>query len=557
MTHIDESFLTEHFHEALEKKHIQAYFQPIYRSLTGKIFCAESLARWIDPEKGMISPADFVPVLEKNGLICALDMEILRQACAAYRELSERGTPPCSFSVNLSRHDFRNEDLFGDIVAILKDFGVPHTAVKLEITESLMLEDTDVFRRVFQKFQDAGFSIWLDDFGSGYSSLNVLQNYSFDVLKFDMFFLRKLTARGRNLLASLINMAKTLGIHTLTEGIETKEQLDFLVASGCEAIQGYYYSKPLSRDDFFSLVGKQPGILETSDENVYWDEIGRYNFLSPNPLKEYEEVKKANAAADFSCFDSSTALVECSQSGFHYIYATEGYKAALRELGFSSVSGLEQALDSSRSIQYMMMRKLFLDAIQKGTVQVVEYAYKDVYYRISAQLLSRRNGMAMLALCLNTFDSEREAQTDRKLLDYSGAMFTTFDLVVVLYPERNMASRLYAANTLPVYDRESSIEGSVAKFCEAEVDPADQERYLRFMDFRTLAARTEGSGNRFIHGFFRMRWTNHTNRWRAVRVTHVPSYFETTVYLLTFQSVQDIEAAWLDEAAAKHPELLS
>ena len=555
MAKFNESYLTEHFQEALEKQQIQAYFQPIYRSMTGKILCAESLARWIDPEKGMITPAEFVPVLEKHGMISDLDLGILRQACAAYKNLSDRGTPIYSFSVNLSRHDFDRESLFEDIVATLKAFDVPHEAIKLEITESVMLEDTEAFCRVIQKFHDAGFSVWIDDFGSGYSSLNVLQEYSFDVLKFDMFFLHNLTAKGRNLLASQIFMAKTLGIHTLTEGVETEEQRDFLVASGCEAVQGYYYSRPLSRDDFFSMVEKQPEILETAEDKKYWDEIGHFNLLSPNPLKDYEKRKTADASMDFSSFDSSTALVECTLSGFHYIYATEAYKDRLRDLGFGSVNGLESALDHSRSAQYLVLRKLFIDAIQKGTMQKIEYAYKDVYYRISAQLLSRKTGTSMLALRLNTYDTVRESQTDQKLLDYSSALFTTYDLVVAIYPERNAASRLYTANNLPIYNREPSVESCVAKFCESEIVPDDQERYLQFMDFRTLPERIEKYGNQFVQGYFRLRWTNHPSCWRASRVTRIPSSFET-MYLLTFQAVQDFEAEYLDRSAAEQPEML-
>ena len=241
MGHTDEVYLVNHFHEAVENGLIQAYFQPIYRSYTGKIFCAETLARWFGPDGEILPPDTFVPVMEQHNLIFQMDMEILRQASAFYKELSDRGTPLYSFSVNLSKLDFKNEDLFETITAILKKYDVPHDAIKLEITEGHMLEDIDAFQKSFKQFSDAGFSIWLDDFGSGYSSLNMLQNYSFDVIKFDMMFLKDLTVKGKNVLASLISMAKTLGIHTLVEGVETKEHKGFLEAIGCEAQQGFYY----------------------------------------------------------------------------------------------------------------------------------------------------------------------------------------------------------------------------------------------------------------------------------------------------------------------------
>ena len=221
---MDKVIFTNRFHKAIDSGLIRAYFQPIVRSLTQQIMGVESLARWFKPDGGMLSPADFIPDLESFGLIYELDMEILRQSCVLYDDLRRRGTPISCVSVNLSRQDFAQDDLFDRICSVLEAHDVPHEAIQLEITESLMLEDAESFEKTFRRFREAGFAVWLDDFGSGYSSLNVLQNYSFDLIKFDMLFLRKLSTKGRDMLASLIGMAKTLGIHTLTEGIETVEQ---------------------------------------------------------------------------------------------------------------------------------------------------------------------------------------------------------------------------------------------------------------------------------------------------------------------------------------------
>ena len=258
----------DRFHEALGSGRIRAWFQPVFRSLTQQIMGAEALARWLNPDGSLISPADFIPDLERSGLIFELDMEMIRQACALYDELRRRGTPLNSVSVNLSRLDFAREDLLEQICAALDSFSVPREAIKLEITESVMLEDTDVFEAMFRRFRDEGFQVWLDDFGSGYSSLNVLQNYAFDVIKFDMLFLRKMSAKGRNMLASLISMAKTLGVHTLTEGVETNEQREFLLDVGCEAQQGFYYARPLSKEALIEQIDRKPGILEKKEARV-------------------------------------------------------------------------------------------------------------------------------------------------------------------------------------------------------------------------------------------------------------------------------------------------
>lgn len=557
MEHTDAVYLVNHFREAVENGLIRAYFQPIIRSYTGKIMCVESLARWFDPDGKMLSPADFIPVLEEHDLIFELDMEILRQACAFYKELKDRGTAVNFFSVNLSRKDFQHTELFDRVMDTLSSYDVPHQAIKLEITESHMLEDIETFRKIFRKFSDAGFSVWLDDFGSGYSSLNVLQNYSFDVIKFDMLFLRNLSVKGRELLASLVSVAKTLGVHTLTEGVETEEQKEFLKALGCEALQGFYFSEPLSRENLIGLIDEHPENLEAAEDKDYWDRIGLLNFLSPNPLNEYSAGKDSGTEAvnDLSRYDSSIALLECSQAEFNYVYATAGYRERVKELGFESLSGLGEMFSDQRSYQFLMVRKLILDAISRGTVQTVEYVRKDVYYRLSMKLLSRKPGWVMLAVSLNTFDAEREVKTAREMLNYGSALFSTFELAVLIFPDSNKSTRIYTSSDLPIYAGMGSIIKSVEMFSEAEVQPVDQARYLQFMDFTTMQERLDASPKKFIQSFFRMQWGADSNNWHTARVTQVPTYPERA-YLLAFQSVQGKAKQILDVIAGEHPELL-
>ena len=557
MGNMDEDCLLEHFREAVEKGFIRPYFQPIYRSVTGNMIGAEALARWFDPEKGMLSPADFIPVLERSGMIYDLDMEMLRQTCAFYRDLMDRGTPLSMFSVNLSREDFRHEDLFENVTAILDQYEVPREAIKLEITESLMIEDTDAFQSAFRRFHDAGFSIWLDDFGSGYSSLNVLQHYDFDVMKFDMLFLRDDSARGRQLLISLISMAKTLGIHTLTEGVETQEQREFLTSAGCEVQQGFYYTKPVSVEALAVICEKQKETIESPEDRRYWWEVGSINFVSPNPLQEYVKRKTAaqEAGIGYRQSDSSIALVECNMDRFRYVFASDDYKKRVRELGFDSIEVLEKALSNQRSHMFLMIRKLVLDALDRKTVQTFEYVYKDVYFRLSVLFLARKKGWIMMAMRLSTFDSEREVQTAQEMLNYSSALLSTYELVVLFYLESNTVKRIYTANKMPEYDREQSIEESLQKFCEAEVEPIDQKRYLRFLDLKTMTERVEASPKKFIQSIFRMRWVNARSKWYTVRITQIPTFSEK-VHMLTIQNIQGNVSQWLDMVVSEHPELI-
>ena len=551
-----EADFKDRFHEALGNGMIRAWFQPVFRSLTQQIMGAEALARWFDPDGNMLSPADFIPELEQSGLIFELDMEIIRQACALYDELRVRGTPLSCVSVNLSRLDFARNDLFEQVCSVLGEYSVPPEAVCLEITESIMLEDTDTFEKTFSRFRAAGFFVWLDDFGSGYSSLNVLQNYPFDLIKFDMLFLRKMSAKGKNMLASLISMAKTLGIHTLTEGVETNEQREFLLDVGCEAQQGFYYARPLSKEALIEQIDRKPGILEKKEDEGYWGEIGRLNFVNPNPLKEYAERWKPGQGDYVSSYDGSIALIECGKEQFSYIYATEGYKERLRELGFSSVDGLENALSShQRGHYYLVLQKLVMDALRLGTIQTVEYAYKDVYYRLSALFIARREGRAMILMRLNTFDAEREVKMAKEMLENSSALLMTYELVVMIWPESKKAKRIYTANDIPSYDREETIEKSMIKFCENQVDPVDQERYMRFLDFRTMAKRIESTSKKYIQSLFRMRLEKEQSKWYTARVTQVQSKSET-IFMLTVQSIQGTLNHNIDVMAEEHPDFL-
>ncbi|MBO7452620.1 MAG: EAL domain-containing protein [Clostridiales bacterium] len=557
MTDYKPTFFSDHFFEAIEKGHIHAYYQPIYRSMTGRMMCAESLARWIDPDLGMFSPAMFIPVLEECDLIFDLDMEILRQTCKFYQDLCTSGLHIHSFSVNLSRQDFRHEDLYDRVVGILADHNVPHDAIKLEITETLMLEDAESFSKVLQKFNEAGFSMWMDDFGSGYSSLNVLKNYKFDLMKFDMLFLKDFSVKGQKLLASMINMAKSLGIHTLAEGVELKDQQLFLQAAGCEALQGFYYTKPVPKEDLISMIEKENILLESNDDKSYWSQIGQINLLSAHPLEDYFGIE-----ADGNIFDPRSgttgvpiALLECTEDKTKYVYASNGYLKNIKKLGYDSLAALEDDFNNHRAEDYLLLKKLLDDAIKLGTIKKIEYYKNEIYYKLSAICLARKADSAMIALYLSTFDSEREVETAKEMISYSNSLFSTYDVVVLVYPERGIANRLYTSNSLPQYDKEVNLQMSIRKFTEAEVCVEDQERYLKFLDPDSMVKRIESSPRGFIQDIFRMCLKDDEKSWNIVRLSKVPSMAEKT-YILTIQKTNYKCANILETISREHPELL-
>ena len=526
----------------------QPHFQPIFRSFTEKICASEALARWIDPVYGLLSPALFIPVLERYGMIYELDMAIVRQTCAFYRHLQDIGLPVHSFTVNLSRYDFTEPDFFERVIASTREFRVPPESLKLEITESIMLEDMEAFKRVFNLFHGAGFSVWMDDFGSGYSSLNTLQNYDFSTLKFDLLFLRTFSEKSRQVLAAMINMAKALRIHTICEGVETKEQVLFLRSMGCEALQGFHFSRPLSREQFVSLLREDPERSENLADYDYWDKIGLFNFLSTAPLTDYHENDDACELANASWYDRGTplALLEVKPNSVSHVYASRTYLDRIRQLGYPSLDELEHAFNDHISDHYLMMKRLVTDAVSNQTVQQVDYMNNGVSYRLRARCLAKEEGKAMLALQLRTFQTEKEAHASEEMLQYGNALFSTCELVSVIYPDRDSSERIYSRESILSYASVGKLRESFQRFCSSEIHPDDQERYRRFSDLDSLDERLESG---FIQSFFRM---TSSAVWRSIRISRMPSDKER-VYLYTIQALPDQEMRNLDTFVREHP----
>ncbi|MDY6388638.1 MAG: bifunctional diguanylate cyclase/phosphodiesterase [Fibrobacter sp.] len=253
-------YLISHIDEAVKNEYIKVYYQPVVDINTNKLCGFEALARWDDPEHGFLPPFEFVGILEDAHLIQKLDLFMLKKICEKYRKETNLGHKCVPISFNLSRLDFKLSDIYKELTRLTKEYDVPHKMIHIEITESVLDGDEDGYiREQVTRFQKDGFEVWMDDFGSGFSSLNVLKDYDFDFLKIDMMFLRNFTEKSKVIIRAIVEMAKLLHIGTLSEGVETKEHLDFLKEIGCDRVQGYYYSKPLPYDEVMAVL-KEKGV---------------------------------------------------------------------------------------------------------------------------------------------------------------------------------------------------------------------------------------------------------------------------------------------------------
>lgn len=260
VAYIDKAKLAGELQEGIAKEQFKVYYQPVIDTKTGKIASAEALIRWIHPDKGFISPALFIPVLEENGHISELDFYVLKKVWQFINDRCENNKFVVPISVNLSWMDFYDEIMMEKILKEMDRFrenGREHMA-RFEITETSYAAIRENRSGILESLRIKNAKILLDDFGSGFSSFGMLQDYDFDILKIDMSFIRKIgeNPKTKSIVHSIIGMAHEIGIKTVAEGVETEEQVSFLRQSGCDYIQGYYYSKPLPEEEFVEFLEK-------------------------------------------------------------------------------------------------------------------------------------------------------------------------------------------------------------------------------------------------------------------------------------------------------------
>lgn len=260
VAYIDKAKLAGELQEGIAKEQFKVYYQPVIDTKTGKIASAEALIRWIHPDKGFISPALFIPALEENGHISELDFYVLKKVWQFINDRCENNKFVVPISVNLSWMDFYDEIMMEKILKEMDRFrenGREHMA-RFEITETSYAAIRENRSGILESLRIKNAKILLDDFGSGFSSFGMLQDYDFDILKIDMSFIRKIgeNPKTKSIVHSIIGMAHEIGIKTVAEGVETEEKVSFLRQSGCDYIQGYYYSKPLPEEEFVEFLEK-------------------------------------------------------------------------------------------------------------------------------------------------------------------------------------------------------------------------------------------------------------------------------------------------------------
>ncbi len=279
-------YILSHLDQALAEKWIHIAYHPIIRSANNCVCDEEALSRWVDPVRGLLSPITFIPVLEEARLIYKLDLYVVNQVLEDHKTKLARGLDLLPVSVNISRADFETCDIVEEVAKLVDESGLGRNLINIEITESAVSQDPENMNAQINRFREKGFQVWMDDFGSGYSSLDLLQNFDFDLIKFDMTFLRQFgkSEKSRIILSELMNMALKLGVDTVVEGVETAEHVRFLKSIGCDKMQGMFFTFPLSLDKMLAQIDSPEGLrAENPLESEYYNRVGTAN-LNGLPL---------------------------------------------------------------------------------------------------------------------------------------------------------------------------------------------------------------------------------------------------------------------------------
>lgn len=302
------------FENAIKEKQFVAYFQPQYNHSTGMMIGAEALARWIHPERGMVSPGIFIPALEESKEIVELDFYIFEYTCAFIRKCINENLHFIPISTNFSRYDIFQEGFIERVEQIRNQYEVPVKYLRVELTESIAMECELEVNEIIKKLNDLGYLVEMDDFGSGYSSLNVLKDISFDIIKIDMKFMSSITHNNRAgiILSSVVRMIQWLGMPIIAEGVETKEQSNFLRSIGCDYIQGYLYSKPLPADELFDMI-KSENLGKFHSDREMIDKLDACTFWTPDSLDTLIFSNYVGAAVVFEYQNGEVHITRVNQ----------------------------------------------------------------------------------------------------------------------------------------------------------------------------------------------------------------------------------------------------
>ena len=488
-----------HLEKAIENGEFEVYFQPIIHTISGSLCGFEALVRWHHPTLGFLNPMQFLPSLEETKQIYHLDIHIIEKVCQWYAALIAAQAPVVPVSVNLSRSDFESEDMFSVVETLTQKYGMPRSMLNIEVTESAFSERETLMASTVERFRSAGYQVWMDDFGSGYSSLNTLKDHTLDELKIDMGFLSDMGLRSKRIIRSIISMAKDISMVTVVEGVETQEQVDFLKAIGCDRMQGYYFSRPLPYQDLLKVLEEKGIPFETEEDRQYYHEINRINLLSPSPFTILETGKEKRREG------IPLAILEKHNDEYRFIYQDLEFRESLNVIGAVDAMSAMQKLIHFGILTRREIDEFIDTTISKGEREITFNVHGDLCSAHSKLLSSKKGRQAMLLSINNITQSiniSHEQLLDQSLMN----IYSMYHRVSILRPGKDEIVTVFTQDNhnIPT-DVPHSLKRITEYFANLAVHEEDRDTYLAFLDSATLETRIHNSKRGFINTKIRTR----------------------------------------------------
>lgn len=497
-------YVLNNYQKAMDEGWIEVYYQPVVRTVTGRICGAEALCRWKDPKYGMISPGQFIPALEDEGLITELDMYIIEQVCRDGSELIKNEGDVVPVSVNLSRKDFHEADLVERIEKLSKQYNIPRELINIEITESAFVRHTERLSGYIRYFHQLGFQVWMDDFGTGYSTLGSLKDLDFDELKIDMSFLSTYTEKARRIIMSVVRMAKEIGIQSLAEGVETQEQYEFLKNIGCEKIQGYYFGKPMDKQTFRNFFSDGHIQTEPLRYRNYYDSLSRINFQTDEPL----------------------CIIEDDGVSLYLIFSNEAYRNVLRRDNIDDINKWIEEINADNNPAHAFHRQYADEQLRRlSGPQVITYPSGDHYMELTGKAVTHYENWYVYALNIRYIQLNSSSEDIKKAKYVHYLYYMCADIAVFDLKTDAMLGLKSVDSSQPIgfggenVDLTSSIKGYTEKFIYAP----DQERYREFFNPKVIKQQMQQEQGQDKTGLFRSRMPDGSYRWMVHVIMPIPT----------------------------------
>ncbi len=528
---LKEKKINDKLNKAIVYKHLKVFYQPVIRTASQKICGFESLVRWDDPEMGFLSPATFIPTLEKNRTINRLDIFVINQVCEDIQKFREKHHMRIPISINLSQLDFELCDIYEEVCAATQYYNVPHHMIHIEITESAMNSQSDKMIATVERFREAGFEIWIDDFGSEYSSLNSLKNFKLDVLKLDMKFLENFeyNENAKKIVSAVIDMAKEIGCRTVSEGVEKLYEFEFLKKIGCDKIQGYYFYKPMPYEETLKLSN-----FETEEEKLYYDELGKINYQSTTLLAEKDESM-------FATLNAPLSIQEIEDDKLNILYSSQSYYETVETLNLHSVETVESIVNNKESELYQKIREPIYRTLASGNFEKLDFWYGEIPCRIVCKRITKtkRKG-AFYVLLYNTAYMDN-LQKNEDINDYVGFLCDIYERVDFIDYKNDKIGNVYLNSQYlsNLFEGTTVLEGAVG-FAKDNIVEQDRKEFLEFYDEKNVTTYLSGVNQHYIGDIFRVIDPDGGVKWQLFTIVKIKQKGETS-YLSCVRDFKTIQ----------------